>query len=162
MKTLKLEPFETNTVLKDYIPIPRTVAAHKLPSTAILIYGHLLLRATLSQRNGFVDDLGRVYVIYPISELAETFGISDSAVKNNLYILEKNGLIRRVRQQGNKANHIYPYVPEGQNSVPTSDRKLTPGGKKTGHPGARKVAPSKYKEKYNKKIDYNYNQDESL
>ena len=59
--------------------------------TAVLIYGALLDRATLSQKNGYVNEEGWVYVIYPVERLAEAFHLSDTAVKRHLKELERRG-----------------------------------------------------------------------
>ena len=81
MKEPILHPFTLSTSLTGYMPIPRELLDMELPSTAILLYAVLLDRATLSQKNGYSDGTGAVYVIYPIDKLAETLSISDTAVK---------------------------------------------------------------------------------
>ena len=83
-----LRPYRLDTTLTGYMPIPRELIAMDLPSTAILIYGALLDRATLSQKNHYADAGGWVYAIYPVERIAETFHISDTAVKRHLRELE--------------------------------------------------------------------------
>lgn len=62
----RTKPFYVQTKLVDYVPLPRSLLGEDLSSTALLLYGALLDRATLSQKNGYTDELGRVYVIYPL------------------------------------------------------------------------------------------------
>ena len=42
-----------------------------ISQTAKLLYALLLDRTTLSQRNGWQDDQGRTFIVYPIAEIAE-------------------------------------------------------------------------------------------
>ena len=107
MHDQNLRPYQLDTTLTGYMPIPRDLIAMGLPSTAILIYAALLDRATLSQKNHYADAGGWVYVIYPVERIAETFQISDTAVKRHLRELESRGLILRRREVRNGANHIY-------------------------------------------------------
>ena len=50
------------TRLGMYIPIPTCLLNSKLSSTTLLIYGSLLNRATLSQRNGWSDNEGNIFI----------------------------------------------------------------------------------------------------
>ena len=43
----------------------------EISQTAKLLYALLLDRSTLSQKNTWQDDEGRIYIIYPIAEIAE-------------------------------------------------------------------------------------------
>lgn len=153
-----LRPYRLDTDLTGYMPIPRELVAMELPSTAVLIYGALLDRATLSQKNHYADDGGCVYVIYPVERLAETFSISDTAVKRHLRVLEDKGLIRRRREVKNGASHIYL-------SLPTASCRGTflsdESAEKTPSTG-RKVPPNNRKEQHNISNYYQHGEDESL
>ena len=59
------------TPLPRYLPYARFLLDTDLSHTAKLLYTLLLDRATLSQKNNWVDDQGRIYVIYPLSNLAK-------------------------------------------------------------------------------------------
>ena len=78
MEQRELQPFRPKTRLTGYYPVPREMLQMKLSSPAILLYAVLLDKMTLSQKNGYVDEEGRVYVIYPIEKLAQTLSISPS------------------------------------------------------------------------------------
>ena len=78
------------------------------------VYALLLDRARLSQLNGWTDEAGRVYIIFPIEKIAEMLGKSMTTAKNVLAELEAAGLIERRRQQFSKPNHIYVKLPDGQ------------------------------------------------
>lgn len=70
-------------------------------------------RTRLSQLNGWTDEAGRVYIIFPIEKIAERIGKSMTTAKNVLAELEAAGLIERKRQQFSKPNHIYVKLPDG-------------------------------------------------
>lgn len=60
-----------NMPLPQYLPYARFLLDTDLSHTAKLLYTLLLDRATLSQKNHWVDERGFVYVIFPISSLSE-------------------------------------------------------------------------------------------
>lgn len=135
-----------DTHLPPYMAYPRFLLNTDLNETARLIYILLLDRARLSMKNDWVDEQGRVYLFYPIRELAEDCRKSEMTVKNALSDLQKHGLIRRQRQGSRTANKIYVRVPvgqtkncpsDGQNSVSVTDRKLSPSNKKSNNKPVR-------------------------
>ena len=85
-----------------------------LTLSAKLTYALLLDRAQLSQLNGWTDEAGRVYIIFPIERIAKILGKSMITAKNVLAELEAMGLIERRQQQFSKPNHIYVKLPDGQ------------------------------------------------
>ena len=64
---------------------------------AKLLYGILLDRMNLSARNGWLDEAGRVYIIFTIEEIKESLGCAE----------KKAELIERKRQGLGKPNLIY-------------------------------------------------------
>lgn len=66
----------------------------------------------LSQRSGWADENGSVYVIYPIRQMADDLNRSERTVKNALNELENAGLLLRVRQGWNRANRLFLQVPD--------------------------------------------------
>lgn len=154
----KLRPYTLDTPLTGYLPIPRELIAMGLPSTAILIYGALLDRGTLSQKNRYADAGGWVYVIYPIERIAETFHISDTAVKRHLRELEARGLILRRREVKNGASHIYLNLPSGS----CKETNCTGQGAKTAPATGRKVPSNNRRDLQNSSNYYQHGEDESL
>lgn len=75
---------------------------------AMFMYGVMLDRMSLSSQNGWMDDEGRVYIIFTIEELMTLLNCSDRKVSKLLDELE-NGydLIKRKRQGLGKPNVIY-------------------------------------------------------
>lgn len=55
-----------DTRLPPYLPYPRFLLQTDLTQTAKLLYALLLDRATLSQANGWLDEGGRIYLVFPI------------------------------------------------------------------------------------------------
>ena len=75
---------------------------------AKLLYGILLDRMNLSARNGWLDDEGRVYIIFTIEEIKGSLGCAEKKAVKLLDELEKKcGLIERKRQGLGKPNLIY-------------------------------------------------------
>ena len=102
-----------------YIPVPICLLNSRFSSTTLLIYGSLLNRALLSQKNDWQNDCGEVYVRFSIEELAKYVGKGISTIKASLKELEFHGLIYRKRMDL-YTTHIYVRVPKscliGQNS----------------------------------------------
>ena len=75
---------------------------------AKLLYGILLDRMNLSARNGWLDEAGRVYIIFTIEEIKESLGCAEKKAVKLLDELEKKEeLIERKRQGLGKPNLIY-------------------------------------------------------
>ena len=107
MEDVKLKPYTLDVALTGYFPIPRELLEMELPSTAILIYGALLDRATLSQKNQYADASDWVYVIFPVE---------------------------RRREVKNGASHIYLNLPmascKGTNCTDQKTKRTVPAGRK--------------------------------
>ena len=110
----------------------------------------LLCRAQLSQkRGGFTDEHGRIFIYYPIKDLAEAVHKSEMSVKTALSSLENHELIVRKRQGVGKANRIYVKFPVDRNLSVRQTENCLPDGKKTVCHAERKLSGSKIKEKNN-------------
>lgn len=83
--------------MPQYIPFPRFLLDMKLSHTAKLIYAVLLYRANLSKINGWIDEQGRVYITYPVTEIAENLHKGVSVIKEGLSALDRAGLTERKR-----------------------------------------------------------------
>ena len=99
-----------DTRLPPYLPYPRFLLQTDLTQTAKLLYALLLDRATLSQANGWLDEGGRIYLVFPIEKIAAALDRSPMTVKNALSELEDAGLIERRRSGFSKPNRIYVKV----------------------------------------------------
>lgn len=134
----------SNSRILEYMSFPKfLLGMTSLNETAKVIYTVLLDRARLSQKKtGWVDDYGRIFIYYPIRDLATAVHKSDMSVKSALSALEKEQLIQRQRMGLGKANRIYVKLPlpeerklsvrqkenclsDGKNSVCQTDRKLS-------------------------------------
>ena len=97
--------------LPQYLPYAQFLLNTDLSNTAKLLYTLLLDRATLSQKNNWVDEHGRIYVIYPLSHLAKDLDCCISSVTRSFAELEKAELAERVRSGFSKPSHILLKVP---------------------------------------------------
>ncbi len=79
--------------------------------TAKLLYSLLLDRSTLSQKNKWLDDEGRIYIIYPIAEIAEILDKGSTTIKGALNELDTAGLLERERGGFSAPNRLYVKVP---------------------------------------------------
>ena len=103
-----------NMPLPQYLPYTRFLLDTDLSHTAKLLYTLLLDRATLSQKNNWVDERGFVYVIFPISSLSEALRCSTMSIKRALHSLEDADLIERRRGRITVPNSIFVKVPTEQ------------------------------------------------
>ena len=106
------------TPLPQYLPYARFLLDTDLSHTAKLLYTLLLDRATLSQKNNWVDERGFVYVIFPISSLSEALRCSTMSIKRALRSLEDADLIKRRRGRITVPNSIFVKVPTVQKYSP--------------------------------------------
>jgi hypothetical protein len=77
-----------------------------LSLTAKLVYAQMLSRALLSQKNGWTDKEGRVYILFPESEMCKTVHKGLTTIKTALRDLEKAGLLEKAPQPHSSVNRI--------------------------------------------------------
>lgn len=141
--------------IPSYMAFPRFLLdKNGLNETAKILYIILLDRARLSQKNdGWTDEKGYVFIIFPILKLADIMHKSDMAIKNALAVLEKENLIFRKRLGVGQPNRIYVKYPlEG---LTQKERNLSIGqkenfpseGKDTFYQTERKLSTSNIKNK---------------
>ena len=94
-----------------YLPYPRFLLKMEISQTAKLLYSLLLDRSTLSQKNKWQDDEGRIYIIYPIAEIAEILDKGSTTIKGALNELDMAGLLERERGGFSAPNRLYVKVP---------------------------------------------------
>ncbi len=112
--------------LSPYLPYPRFLLKMELSHTAKLLYALLLDRSTLSQRNGWQDVEGRIYVVYPVMEIADILDKGVTTIKAALNELDNAGLLERKRTGFSAANRLYVKLPPlGQVSDPMTAGKPT-------------------------------------
>ena len=78
-----------------------------LTALAKVLYGVLLDRESLSDKNKWVDDRGRIFVYMTNKTICRLLHISDKTATKLLIELEKIDLIQRVRQGQGKPCKIY-------------------------------------------------------
>ena len=90
-----------------------------ISTDAKVLYGLVLDRMSLSVKNGWLDESGRVYIIFTVEEIMEYLACGNKKAVGLLRELEeKAGLIERRRQGLGRPNLIYvknfTEVPESQ------------------------------------------------
>ncbi|MBR4691288.1 MAG: replication initiator protein A [Oscillospiraceae bacterium] len=124
--TAKTRYITAGHTFTNFLMFPRTLLGAGMTATEIKLYLLLLDRARVSKKHeGWQDLLGQVFVIYPVRELAEDVGCSETSVKKALKELERRDLIERWRRGQGKANHIFVKLPDGDPFLP-SQRDTAP------------------------------------
>lgn len=85
----------------------RDIKFKDLSTDAKTLYGILLDRMGLSVKNGWLDEQGRVYIIFPVQEVMDALGCADNKATKLFRELEKFGLIERKWRGLGKPNLIY-------------------------------------------------------
>ena len=152
------------TKLPQYLPMPKFLTELPLSNTARYIYTLLLSRAQYSQRNEMVDEQGRVYIFYPIHQIAEKSGKGITTVKNALKHLIEVGILEKISEGKGRANRLYLLFPEEEVGQKSGVGKLTPLGQKVVQNYVGNMTTSKYRSKNNSNPlrDYDYDEKESF
>ena len=114
---------KTDTKLLPYLPYPRFLLGADLTQTAKVLYAVLLDRSNLSRANGWTDESGNIFVVFPLNKLADLVDKGPTTVKTALTELEAAGLIERRRCGNGMPNRIYVKQPDSQEIDRLMDRK---------------------------------------
>lgn len=79
----------------------------KLSTSAKMLYSILLDRMSLSARNSWVDEQGRVFIIFTIEDVKRVLCCADNKATSLLRELETFGLIERKRRGLGKPSLVY-------------------------------------------------------
>ncbi len=82
-------------------------SVRELSTDAKLLYGMMLDRMQLSARNKWLDDKGRVFIYFTVSQIMKALSISNKTVTKLLSELESARLITRVKSGFSKPDRIY-------------------------------------------------------
>lgn len=118
-----------DTPLLQYYQFPEFLLKSPVSQTAKLLYMILYDRARLSQRNNWSDEEGRIYLVFPILEMAAKTGRSVSAVKAGLNELLQTGLLEKSRVGFGKPNRLYIRIPSDFRPSERRDSALNTAGK---------------------------------
>jgi len=109
----EIDYYKNNEILENsYYQIPQELFVNslykeKLNSDSKILYAFLLDRLTLSQKNHWVDNEKRVYLIFTREEVQEKLNLSDKTVTKAFKQLTEAKLIYEKRQGFRKNNIIY-------------------------------------------------------
>lgn len=91
--------------------IPRLLMTHErfkdMSCDAKLLYGVLLARMELSQKNNWLDENGRVFVYYSIENIMEALGCAHGKAGRLLKELVDCGLLEKKRQGLGLPDRLY-------------------------------------------------------
>jgi hypothetical protein len=118
-----------DTPVLQYFQFPEFLLDSAMSQTAKILYMILYDRARLSQKNHWIDEDQRIYLIYPITEMAKTVGRSISAVKSGLNELLHADLLEKKKTGFGKPNRLYIKIPSENSLSKSQESDLTTGGK---------------------------------
>ena len=158
-----------------YFQFPKFLLKYPISQNGKVVYMLLYDRARLSQMNNWLDENGRIYVIYPITELIKHIGKCRSSIKSALKELDEAGLLVRRSGGFSKPNHLYIKIPveeiyqKNRNSPPLENGrsyKQPLHSQNTGSLRVKKSTPNKViinkNNISNKELNYECQEGESL
>ena len=74
---------------------------------AKVLYSFMLRRVSISKDNGWVDEIGDIYIYYRVDEIMQKFNCSNKTAAKIMSELEEIGLIEKKRQGQGKPDIIY-------------------------------------------------------
>lgn len=112
-----------------FVRVPKVLFTDKehfgsLSNDARILYGFLLERMSLSRKNNWIDAHNRVYIIFPIDEIAEIMGVCHEKALNILKELDDQsgiGLVRKKRRGLGLPSILYVknfIINDGERSTP--------------------------------------------
>jgi len=94
-----------------FYQLPRELVKHErfkgLSDSAKILYALLRDRVSLSVKNNWVDEMGRVYIIFTLAEIMEDLGCANQKATKSMKELQKIGLVENVRRGLGKPNILY-------------------------------------------------------
>lgn len=109
----EIDYYKNNEILENsYYQIPQELFVNslykeKLNSDSKILYAFLLDRLSLSQKNHWFDEVGRVYLIFTREEVQDKLCLSEKTVTKAFKQLSEVNLIAEKRQGLGKPNLIY-------------------------------------------------------
>lgn len=109
----EIDYYKNNEILENsYYQIPQELFVNglykeKLNSDSKILYAFLLDRLSLSQKNHWFDEYGRVYLIFTREEVQDKLCLSEKTVTKAFKQLSEVNLIAEKRQGLGKPNLIY-------------------------------------------------------
>ena len=134
-----------DSYIPPYMAYPRFLLDVDISETAKLVYMLMLDRARMSMKNkDWQDEMGRVFVLYTIPNLAKDIGKGETTVKKALNQLVKQGLILKQSLGPGQPNKIYVKIPAENSPTGQAEKRLT-GGAFFDPKAGRKVPPNNNK-----------------
>ena len=134
-----------DSYIPPYMAYPRFLLDVDISETAKLVYMLLLDRARMSMKNkDWQDEMGRVFVLYTIPNLAKDIGKGETTVKKALNQLAQQGLILKQSLGLGQPNKIYVKIQAENSPTGQAEKRLT-GGAFFDPKAGRKVPPNNNK-----------------
>lgn len=97
--------------LFSFVRVPKELLVNpeykSISAESKLLYGVLLDRVSLSRKNNWVDEMGRIFIIYTRVEIMEIMGAGEKKITKLFNELKDKELVEEKRQGLQKPNLIY-------------------------------------------------------
>ena len=153
-----------NTKIPTFLPMPRFLIKLPISNTAKMLYVLLLGKAQLSQKNAWLDEMGRVYFVYTLQQMAEDMNKSVTTIKDAMKELLAAHLLEKVPQGRGRPNRLYILLQNEKEGQKYDVDNLTGVGRKTDRNHVGNLSPNNYiSNKTNNYLrDYDYEEEESF
>ena len=128
-----------------YYRLPKLLFTNKIfrnmSSDAKILYGLMLDRMSISQKNKWIDSENRAFIIYSQQEAMEMLGCKENKAINLFKELEAIGLMERKKQGQGKAALLYlkDFVEEDPEEVQTREKPMSEQNDEVSDMGKTKV-----------------------
>lgn len=109
MKTIYC--FEDEKFNSTFIKVPKVLLYERkkfgLSIDGIMLYAFMLNRASMSKRNGWKDEQGRLYIFFTLDDVMQVTNCKKTKASRLLSQLDELNLIEREHRGIGRANKIY-------------------------------------------------------
>lgn len=103
--------YETDADQFSFIRIPKQLLIGEeflfLPMSAKILYGLLLDKMSIATKNRWIDEKGRVYILYQLTQIQKDLNVSRRKACYSLKELEEAGLVQKELCGNGKPTKIY-------------------------------------------------------
>lgn len=108
--------YNTNASSEGFITVPKALIYGEkyvgLSMHACILYGLMLDRSRLSEKNGWKDENGETYIFFKIEEICKTFPCSNDKAEKTIGELCSRGLIKKKNTGRGKPVMYYIFNPD--------------------------------------------------
>ena len=135
---------QDSPAIRRYLQYPRYLQGIGLSANAKQIYVLLLERLRASQKNGWVNKNGEVFLIYPREELSRAAEVNEKTVTRSMRELRQKDLIQEVRQGMGRPNLIFLVQKESKSPKKVPPQETEPAAPSPKNVPRQETEPAPY------------------